>query len=61
MAGSNRGKNPVRWGRKRLAQDPRGYPEGCFRGCSSPTGWVWLKTGCQGNESLGNQAAQLCG
>lgn len=62
MAGSNRGKNPARRGRKKLTMvpDPRGSPEGCCRGCSLPTGWAWLKTGCQENVSLGNQAGQIC-
>lgn len=59
MAGSNRGKNPVQWGRKML--DPVGSPEGCCQGCSSLTGWVWLKTGCQGNELWGKQAGRVCG
>lgn len=63
MVGSNRGRNPVPCGRNYLgmAPDPRGSPEGCCLGCSSPMGWVWLKTGCQGIESWGKQAGQVCG
>lgn len=60
MAGSNQGRNPVQWGRKNLemAPDPRGYPEGCCLGYFSLMGWVWLKTGCQGNEN--NRAGWVC-
>lgn len=62
-AGSNWGRNPVRWGRKTLgmAPDPRGSPEGYCLGCSSPMDWVWLKTGCQGNVLQGSQAGPVCG
>lgn len=63
MVGSNQGRKPVRWGRKKLGMvlDLRGSLEGCCLGCSLPMGWVWLMIGCQGNELRGNQDGQVCG
>lgn len=63
MVGSNQGRMPVRWCRKRLGMvlDLRGFLEGCCLGYSSLTGLAWLKTGCQANGLQGNQEGRVCG
>lgn len=62
MMRSSLGKKPVLWGRTMLEMvlDLRGSPGGCCLGCSLPMDWVWLRTGCQGNELQGNQDGQVC-